>query len=75
MSIFQYTIILQPEEEGGYSVFVPALPGCFSQGESREEALANIQDALQLYLEDKKPEEYPPDINTTQFLEALRIVA
>jgi len=36
-----YRVILEPEEEGGYSVWVPALPGCVSQGDSPEEALAN----------------------------------
>ena len=43
-------VILHPEEEGGYSVEVPALPGCFSEGETLEEALANIKDAISEYL-------------------------
>jgi len=42
---------LVPEEVGGYSVFVPALPGCMSQGETKEEALDNIKEAIDLYLE------------------------
>lgn len=45
------TVILQTQEEGGYSVSVPSLPGCISQGESKEEALANIKEAIELYLE------------------------
>lgn len=49
-----YTVRLIPETEGGYSVIVPGLPGCVSQGETREEALANIQEALQLYLEEAR---------------------
>lgn len=44
-------MVLQPEEEGGFSVFVPALPGCASQGETREEALAMIKEAIEGYLE------------------------
>ncbi|MBI4493077.1 MAG: type II toxin-antitoxin system HicB family antitoxin [Chloroflexi bacterium] len=49
----RYTIILAPEPEaGGYSVSVPALPGCYTQGETVEEALANAKDAIRLYLED-----------------------
>lgn len=44
-------VILEPSEEGGYTVRVPTLPGCISEGESREEALANIREAIQLYLE------------------------
>ena len=43
-------IILEPSEEGGYTVLVPALPGCISEGENREEAIANIREAVELYL-------------------------
>ena len=46
----QYQIKLKKSEEG-YAVWCPSLPGCASQGETREEALANIQDAIQSYLE------------------------
>ena len=45
----KYKIALQPSEEG-YSVSVPGLPGCWSQGASEEEAIANIQDAIREYL-------------------------
>ena len=44
-------VILEPSEDGGYTVTVPALPGCISEGDSRDEALANIAEAVQLYLE------------------------
>ena len=51
-----YTIILQPETDpefaGYYNASVPALPGCFSYGKTREEALKNIREAIELYLED-----------------------
>ncbi len=47
----EYEVVLQPEAEGGYSVYVPGLPGCVSQGETREEALAMIKDAIEGYLE------------------------
>jgi predicted RNase H-like HicB family nuclease len=47
----EFEVVLTPEEGGGYSVSVPALPGCVSQGESREEALAMIREAIELYLE------------------------
>jgi antitoxin HicB len=47
----RYTVVLTPEPEvGGYSVSVPALPGCFSQGESVEDALARIREAIGLHL-------------------------
>ena len=44
-------VILEPSEEGGFTVYVPSLPGCISEGDSREEALANIKEAIALYLE------------------------
>jgi predicted RNase H-like HicB family nuclease len=44
-------VVLEPQEEGGYTVYVPALPGCISQGETKKEALDNILEAIQLYLE------------------------
>ncbi len=44
-------IILEPSDEGGYTVIVPALPGCISEGDTREEAMKNIQEAITLYLE------------------------
>ena len=45
-----YRVILEPDEDG-FSVWVPALPGCISQGDTREEALANIREAIQAYVE------------------------
>jgi len=45
------TVVLDPQEEGGYTVYVPSLPGCISQGETKEEALKNIKEAIELYLE------------------------
>jgi len=44
-------VVLHPEEEGGYSVEVPALPGCFSEGETLEEALVNIKEAAECWLD------------------------
>jgi len=44
-------VILEKSEEGGYTVFVPSLPGCISEGDTREEAIANIKEAIELYLE------------------------
>ena len=48
----RYTVILQKEEDGGYVATVPVLPGCVSQGDTREEALRNIEEAVEAYLED-----------------------
>src|SRR5258707_14464539 len=52
MSNYQYTIILHPDpDEGGYTVTVPALPGCVTQGETLEEAIAMAKDAVRLHVE------------------------
>ncbi len=48
----RYTVVLEQEDDGGYVVSVPALPGCVSQGDNRAKALANIREAIELYLED-----------------------
>lgn len=44
-------VVLEPSEDGGYTVLVPSLPGCISEGETIEDAMANIQEAVELYLE------------------------
>ena len=45
------SVVLEPSEEGGYTVYVPSLPGCLSEGETKGEAFANIREAIELYLE------------------------
>ena len=45
------TIVLEPSQDGGFTAFAPALPGCISEGETAEEATANIREAIELYLE------------------------
>ena len=44
-------VVFQPSDENGYTVYVPSLPGCISEGDTKEEALANIKEAIELYLE------------------------
>jgi len=46
-----YTVELEPQKEGGYTATVPVLPGCISEGDSLEEVLENIKDAVEGYLE------------------------
>ena len=47
----RFKVILEPNETGGYTVYVPILPGCISEGDTRDEALANIKEAIELYCE------------------------
>jgi len=52
-------VVLEPSDEGGFTVYVPSLPGCISEGESIEEALTNIREAIYLYLEEEEPLSLP----------------
>ena len=47
----KFKVVLEPSDEGGFTVFVPSLPGCISEGNTQEQALANIREAIELYLE------------------------
>ena len=44
-------VVLEPSDEGGFTAYVPVLPGCISEGDTRDEALQNIREAIELYLE------------------------
>ena len=54
-----YKVILEPQEEGGYTITVPSLPGCISEGDTYDDALANIRDAIELYLESLQADSLP----------------
>ena len=54
MSIVHYTVILEREEDGGYHVFAPALKGCHSQGDTLDEAIEHIREAIAAYIESLK---------------------
>lgn len=58
MAKYFYPVVFEPEEVG-VSVYVPDIPGCFTQGDSLEDALDNVQEAIGLMLEGKAPEDYP----------------
>jgi len=47
----KFRVILEPNESGEYTVTVPLLPGCISEGDTKEEALTNIKEAIELYIE------------------------
>ncbi len=44
-------VVLEPSDDGGYTAYVPSLPGCISEGNTEAEALRNIREAVELYLE------------------------
>jgi len=55
----RFKVVLEPQEEGGYTVRVPSLPGCVSQGETAQEAMTNIKEAMELYLESLRERNLP----------------
>ncbi len=59
MAEYSYTVIIEREEPGGFHAFCPALRGCHSQGETYEETLNNIKEAVQLYIESLKAHSEP----------------
>lgn len=67
--MYTYKIHLQKEEEGGYMVTVPALPGCITQGDNIDEAIAMAKEAIQLYIDELKDrgEKIPDDTNTLEY--------
>ncbi len=62
MEKLRYTVILEPEEGGGYHAFCPALRGCHTQGDTLEEAIENIREAIQAYLESLKLDGEPAPV-------------
>jgi len=67
MKIYDFTVLIEPDEEaGGYVVSCPSLPGCYTQGDTIDEALENIKEAILLCLEDMQAQNQPiPDTSRT----------
>ncbi|MEX0621486.1 MAG: type II toxin-antitoxin system HicB family antitoxin [Candidatus Woykebacteria bacterium] len=59
MKVLNYTVYLQKAPEGGYIISAPALPGCTSQGETKDEALSMIKDAIEGYIASLKKHREP----------------
>lgn len=68
MRVFSYRVILKPEPEGGFTVTVPALPGCVTYGRNLEEARKMVEDAIKVYLESLQKHS-EPIIDDTDTLE------
>ena len=66
---YTYKILLHKEPEGGYTVSVPALPGCITYGEDIDEAMTLAKDAVELYIEElhSRGESIPDDSNTLEY--------
>ena len=71
--VLEYSAVFQEETNGGFSVWVPDLPGCASQGETFEEALSNIKEAIELYLEDDAKDLPEPADYKQQFVVPVKV--
>lgn len=69
----EYTIIIHPAEEGGFWVEVPTLPGCFSQGETIEEAMTHAKEAIDLHIECLKEENEPVPIEDDLIISRIQV--
>ena len=73
MKHYQFTAIVQRDEEGNYLAICPALQGCYAEGETVEEALNYLKDVIQLHIEDRRARHEP--IYEELFAERLDIAA
>ncbi|HZK76757.1 MAG TPA: type II toxin-antitoxin system HicB family antitoxin [Candidatus Kapabacteria bacterium] len=64
----KYRVLIEEDEDGGFVAEVPALPGCISQGETREETLANIREAIHAYIESLEMDGLPVPLPITEEL-------
>jgi len=69
LKILNYKILLKKEPEGGYTVFVPSLPGCTTYGETIDESIINAKEAIELYIESLKShgEDIPTEENILEY--------
>ncbi len=66
MQVYDFKVLLEPDETGGYVVSCPSLPGCYTQGDTVAEALDNIKEAILLCLEDLQAQDLViPDMSQT----------
>ena len=69
MKEYYYKVVIEPAEEGGFTAYIPKLPGCVSEGETFEETMANIREATELWLEVAKEQKKQIAEDNTHFTE------
>ncbi|MEM3402340.1 MAG: type II toxin-antitoxin system HicB family antitoxin [Candidatus Hadarchaeales archaeon] len=69
-----FDVVVQKDESGGYVAFVPSLPGCHTQGDTLEELMKNVEDAIELYLDTLEEEEKSEAIRAAQSIVGLQRV-
>jgi predicted RNase H-like HicB family nuclease len=70
-----YTILIHQAEKGGFWSEVPALPGCYSQGETIDDALRNTKEAIEAYLMVLKEDQVSPPVEESLFIGRVRVEA
>ncbi len=73
MPDYKYTVVVERDEDGMYVASVPLLQGCYSQGETYEEALENVKDAIKLHIEARRSLGEPVPIEVA--VDEVRVVA
>jgi antitoxin HicB len=70
MKILNFKILLKKEPEGGFTVFVPSLPGCITYGDTVDESIINAKEAIELYIESLKAhgEEIPDEEDMLEYI-------
>ena len=69
----KYRVLIEQDEDGVYVAEVPALPGCISQGHTREEAVENIREAIAAYIESLEAHDEPIPPSITEELVEVRV--
>ncbi len=69
----QFTVVIEADEAGGYYAMCPTLPGCYSQGETIEQAKRNIQEAIQCHLESLLKDGEPLPVERDEFVGTVRV--
>jgi len=74
--VLDYTVVFEPQPEGGYTVVVPALPGCVTEGDSLKEARKMASDAIKAYCESLLKDNFPlpKDVSIPPKREKLRVI-
>jgi len=72
-TVLKYDAIFEEAEEGGFTVSVPSLPGCISEGDTFEEAKMNITEAITTYLESMAKDEIPVKSNSGIFIGSIEV--
>ena len=70
---YRFTIVIEADETGGYYAFCPALPGCYSQGETLEDTRENVREAIQCHVESLLKDHSPIPQEQEEFIGTVQV--